>query len=187
MRRDLDEWSLHAKNDDDDHALSRFLIAIDELRARLAPTKYPNIEISDEGYLWFNIDTSIGTAEVLALPFGFRTIKTPSLLVSFPRKAEDVTLDTLNKLRQISESIDEAKLFAGFSTNQEILAVYRQDKHPPLICTQDFEEILEMKGRKVFFSYLGISVSVLGKTISDIEQAIRSILLRLEGTSQDIK
>jgi hypothetical protein len=181
LRKDLDEWSFHVKNEDAGYALSRFLIALDELRARLAPSKYPNIEISDEGYLWFNIDTSMGTAEVLALPFGFKPIKPPSLLVSFPRKAEDINLDFLNKLRQISNSISEAKLFAGFSTNQKILAAYRQNKHPPLVCTQDFDEILEMKKRGVFFSYLGICFSVLDKSISEVEQTIRNILLKLEG------
>ena len=181
MRKDLDKWSLYIKNEDTTHILSRFLIALDELRARLAPSKYPNIEISDEGHLWFNIDTSMGTTEVLALPFGFKTIKQPSLLISFPRKAEDVNLDFLNKLYKISESINQAKLFAGFSTNQEILAAYRQDKHPSLVCTQNFEEILEMKKRDVFFSYLGICFSVLGKAVSEVEQTIREILLNLEG------
>lgn len=181
LRKDLDEWSWRVKNEDAGYALSRFLIAFDELRARLAPSKYPNIEISDEGYLWFNIDTSIGTAEVLALPFGFKMIKPPSFLVSFPRKAEDANSDFLNKLCQISDTISEAKLFAGFSTNQEILAAYRQDKHPPLVYTQDFEEILEMKRRRVFFSYLGICFPILGKTISEVEQTIREILLKLEG------
>jgi len=165
-------------NEGADHALSRFLIGLDELRARLAPSKYPNIEISDEGYLWFNIDNPIGTVEVLALPFGFKTIEHSSFLVSFPRKAEDVNPDFLNTLFQTSKNINEAKLFAGFSTNQEILAAYRQNKHPPLVCAQDFEEILEMKSRKVFFSYLGICFSVLGKTISEVERIIRNILSR---------
>lgn len=181
LRKDLDKWSLHMKNENADHALSRFLIATDELRARLTPSKYPNIEISDEGHLWFNVDTSIGTAEVLALPFGFRTIKPPSLLVSFPRKAEDVNSDFLNKLRRISDNISEAKLFAGFSVNHEILAAYRQDRHPPLVFTQNFKEILEMKSRDVFFSYLGICFPVMDKTISEVEETIRKILLMLEG------
>jgi len=181
LRKNLDKWSLRVKDEDAGRALSRFLIAFDELRARLAPSKYPNIEISDEGYFWFNIETSVGTAEVLALPFGFKTIKSSSLLVSFPRKAEDVKLDFLNKLHQISSSISEAKLFAGFSTNQKILAAYQQDKHPPLVFTQNFEETLEMKKRRIFFSYLGICFSVLGKTISETEQIIREILSNLEG------
>lgn len=64
LRKDLDKWSLHVKDEDTSRALSRFLIAFDELRARLAPSKYPNIEISDEGYFWFNIGTSMGPAEV---------------------------------------------------------------------------------------------------------------------------
>ena len=132
-------------------ALSRLLIAFDELRARLAPSKYPNLEISDEGYLWFNVDTSIGTVEVIALPFGFKVIKHPSILVSLPCKAEDVNLDFLKKL------------------------------HHSLVYTQNFDEILEMKRHDVFFSYLGICFSVISKTVSEVEQAIREILLKLEG------
>lgn len=162
-------------------ALSRLLIALDELRARLAPSKYPNLEISDEGHLWFNIDTSIGTIEVIALPFGFKGIEQPSILVSFPCKAEDVSQDFLDRLHQISNSNSNFKLFAGFSTEQEILDAYRQNKHPPLVCSQKFDDILEMKRRDVFFSYLGICISVVGETVSNVEQKTRKILLELEG------
>jgi hypothetical protein len=177
----LDEWSLHVEEEDAECAFSRLLIAFDELRARLAPSKYPNLEISDEGHLWFNVETSVGTIEVIALPFGYKEIKHPSLLVSFPCKAEEVNLGFLSKLHQISNSFNGAKLFAGFSTDQKILDAYRQNRHPPLVCSGNFDEILEMKRQGVFFSYLGICFSVIGKTVSEVEQTIREILLKLEG------
>lgn len=169
------------EEEENECALSRLLIAFDELRARLAPFRYPNIEISDEGYLWFNVETSMGTIEVIALPFGFKEIEHPSIMVSLPCKAEDVDLDFLSKLHQISDGLSGAKLFAGFSTDQEILDAYRRNKHPPLTCTQNFREILKMKKHGVFFSYLGICFPILGKTVSEVERTIREILLRLEG------
>ena len=91
MRKDLDEWSFHVKTEDSESALCRFLIALDELRARLS-LKYPNIEVTDEGYLWFNIDTSKGTVEILAFPFGFKELEGPSIAVSLPREAEEADL-----------------------------------------------------------------------------------------------
>lgn len=181
LRKDLDAWSLRVREEDAECTLSRFLIACDELRARLAPSKYPNIEISDEGHLWFNIDTSVRTIEVIALPFGYKEIKHPSILVSLPCKAKDISLDFLNKLHQISHSVRGAKLFAGFSTSQEILDAYRQNKHPPLTCAQDFKEIQRIRKLGVFFSYLGICFGVTSKTVLEVEQAIREILLELKG------
>jgi hypothetical protein len=180
----MDAWSLRVEGEDAACALARLLIAFDELRARLAPSKYPNIEISDEGHLCFTIDTSMGTIEVIALPFGFKEIEHPSILVSFPCKAEDVNLDFMNRLHQISNRVSGAKLFAGFSTDQEILDAYGKNEHPPLTCSQNFEEILEMKKPGVFFSYLGIHFSFLGKTVSEVERVIREILLKLRENRQ---
>jgi hypothetical protein len=180
LRKELDEWRLHVKMEDGEHALCRFLIALDELRVRLAPSKYPNIEISDEGYLWFNVDTSKGTVEILAFPFGFQELKELSIAVSLPRKAEDASLSLLNKLRQIAENITGAKAFAGFSTREETLSAYRQNKHPQLALLWSLNEMLEMKKKSVFFSYLGVSFSVVEKSVSQIEHIIRDILLKLE-------
>lgn len=41
-------------------------------------------------------------------------------------------------------------------------------------------EILEMKRKGAFFSYLGVFFSVVDETVSDIEHTIREILLKLE-------
>jgi len=176
LRKNLNAWSLSVKREDAGHALSRFLIALDELRTRLAPSKYPNIEISDEGHLWFNIDTQMGTMEVLAIPFGYREIKKPSIIVSLPRKAEDVAPNLPNKMRHIAESIHGARTFAGFSTDEEILSAYRQNRHPPLTFFWDLsDETLQMKGRDVFFSYFGIVFPVADKTVSHVERTVKDI------------
>jgi hypothetical protein len=171
LRRVLDGWSLLTEEE-----------TIDELRARLEPSKYPNIEVSDEGHLYFTIDASMGTIEVIAFSFGFKKVKYPSFLVSLPGKAKDVTSDFLNRLRQIS-STRGFELFAGFSTDKEILDAYGQGGHPPLVCTQDFKEILKMKREGVFFSYLGICFPVRGKTVLEVERMIRRVLSGLEKRS----
>jgi len=182
LRKDLDSWSFCVKGEDASNSLSRFLIAFEELRARLAPSKYPNIEISDEGHLWFNIDTSMGIVEVLAFPFGFKAIEAPSIAVSLPRKAEDVTDALQNRLRQISNSIEGAQLFAEKTVVavDEILDAFKRNEHPPLIFTSDFDQVSALKAKGVFFSYLGVRFSVLQKTVSEVEHTIRDIVSMLE-------
>jgi len=164
-------------------ALSRFLTGFEELRARLAPFKYPNLEISDEGYLWFNIDASIGTVEVLAFPFGFNDMKVPFIAVSIPCKAEDLRLHTLEKLCNIPSGIAEMHVFANKRgvTVQGILAAYKLDRHPQLVFTSDFDEILDLRKKGVFFSYLGVRFAVSGKIVLEIERVIREVVSRLEG------
>lgn len=180
LRSDLNEWHLHIKGENKWHRLSRFLIAMDELRARLAPSKYPNLEISDEGNLWFNIDTSTGTAEVFAIPFGFELITSPSILVSFPRKAEKVNMRFLRRLDRISKNNKLAELFAGFSTKEETLDAYRKGHQPSLSCTRDLQKITQMKKQNVFFSYLGLHFPVIDQTVFEVESMIRNILVMLE-------
>lgn len=182
MREELDKWHLHVKTEDIEQALRRFLIAVDELRTRLAPSKYPNLEISDEGYLWFNVDTSIGTIEILSFPFGFKETKTPSIAVSLPRKAKDVNLDLLKKLRQLADNISRAKVLATKSGSEvgKILSAYRHDKQPPLIFTSGLMEILNSESKDAFLSYFGLFFPVDDKTISDVEHIVRDILLKLE-------
>jgi hypothetical protein len=180
MRHDLDAWNLFVKAEGFADRFSRFLTAFDELRARLAPSRYPNLEISDEGCLWFNIDTSIGTVEIIGFPFGFRDIKTPSVMVSFPRESKDVDSDFLNRLHQIAASIDGASLFAGESSKEEELAAYRQNTQPPLNTARKFDEVLDMKRSGVFFSYLGISFGVAEEKVSEVEKMIKDVLFRVQ-------
>lgn len=181
MRKDLDAWLFCVEGESISYVLSRFLTAFEELRARLAPSRYPNVEISDEGHLWFNIDTSIGIIEVLAFPFGFNEIEEPSIAVSLPRKAEEIDLNLLNKLSRISDEIVGMKLLANriAATVDEILGAYKQNKHPPLAFTSDFDEILRMKEKGVFLSYLGVRFPVLHKTVSEVELTIRNIVSSL--------
>jgi len=182
LRKDLNAWHFYVDSEDSGHVLARFLIAFEELRARLAPTKYPNVEISDEGHLWFNIDTSTGIVEVLAFPFGFKEIKEPSIAVSLPRKAEDVDLNLLNRLGSISNEIAGVQFFGDktASTRDEILSAFKRNEHPSLAFTSDFEEIIGLKEKGVFFSYLGVRFSVLSQTVSEVEQTIKEILANLE-------
>lgn len=180
MRKDLNSWHFSAETENSERALCRFLIALDELRARMSP-KYPNIEISDEGYLWFNIDTSEGIVEILAFPLGFREkILEPSLAASFPREAEQADLNLLKKICQIADDINGAKTLIGFSAKNETLEAYKQDRHPPLTLLLDLEKTLEMKKKDVFFSYLGVSFSIVEKNVSEVEQILKEILLRLK-------
>jgi len=183
LREDLNSWHFCVKGEDIPVALSRFLTAFEELRVRLAPLKYPNLEISDEGYLWFNIDASIGTVEVLAFPFGFEELKEPFIAVSTPSKAEDIKPNALERLLKTSNEVTEALLFANKSglSVLEILSAYKRDQHPALAFTSDFEEILSLKNKGAFFSYLGVRFRVSGKTVSEVEHMIRNIVSRLEG------
>jgi hypothetical protein len=182
LRKNLDNWHFRVEGEDANLCLSRFLTAFEELRARLAPSKYPNLEISDEGYLWFNIDSSIGIIEVMAFPFGYGDVKTPFVAVSVPRKAEDLELHTLEKLRNIQREIKDAQLFADkrCASKEEILAAYKRDEHSQLIFTSDFDDILLLRRKGVFFSYLGVRFSVAQKAVSGAEGTIRDIVLRLE-------
>lgn len=179
----MDGWHFLVKGEGTDLALSRFFIAFEELRARLAPSKYPNFEISDEGYLWFNIHSSVGTIEVLAFPHGFREATTPFIVVSIPCRAEDLELRLLDKLRKISSRVERAQLFAEKTGAhiEEILASFRMNQHPPLAFTSDYHEILHLKGREVFFSYLGIQLSIVGETVLQVEHAVRNIVSEIEG------
>ena len=180
MRKELDKWRFHTQMEDSEHILCRFLIALDELRARLAPSKYPNIEISDEGYLWFNIETPKGIVEILAFPFGFKEFKEPSLAVSLPRKAEDVEPQLLNELRLIAQNISGLKTFAAFCTAEETLKAYKQNGHPPLTLLWSLNELPEMKKKNVFLNYLGVGFCVVEKSVSEIENTIGKILWKLE-------
>jgi len=178
----LDGWHFLVKGEGTDLALSRFLIGFEELRVRLAPSKYPNLEISDEGYLWFNVDSHVGTVEVLAFPHGFREAKAPFIVVSIPRKAEDLELRLVDKLRDISSHVDRAQLFAdkAEADRVEILASFKRDQHSRLAFTSDYDEILRLKSEGVFFSYFGIQLPILDETVSQVELVIRNIVSEIE-------
>ena len=182
MRKNLDGGHFSIEDESAGPRLCRFLTALEELRARLAPSKYSNLEISDEGYLWFNIDSSIGIIEVMAFPFGHSDMATPFIAVSVPRKAEDLELRILRKLREISTEVKEAQLFADkrCASRDEILVAYKKDQHPSLAFTSDFDEILLLKKKGVFFSSLGVRFPVVQKSVLEGEGTIRRIVSSLE-------
>jgi len=171
----MDLWKLSVETDDVGDNLSRFLIGFDELRARLAPPRYPNLEISDEGCLWFNIGNSV---EIIGIPFEFKGLKAPSLIISFPRKAEDTGISFLENLRNVAQVVEGAELFAGTSEKDETLKAYEENRNPPLTIAQNLQEILILKEKGVFFSYLGVQLNVASKTVSEIENSVKHILLR---------
>ncbi|MFP3985663.1 MAG: hypothetical protein ACLFU9_06860 [Candidatus Bathyarchaeia archaeon] len=179
MRKELDRWRLYSKTEDTEQFLCRFLIALDELRARLSP-RYPNLEVTDEGHLWFNIDTTEGTFEILAFPFGFKKLEGPTIAASLPCKATDVDPYFLKKLHQTADKMIEAKAFAAISTYHEIMDAYRQNTNPPLTFFWKPEEMLKAANENVFFSYLGIGFSVAEKMVGQVEQTIKDVLLKLD-------
>ena len=180
MRQYLDNWHFHVETENSERALCRFLIALDELRARMSP-KYPNIEITDEGYLWFNTETAEGVVEILAFPFGFgERILEPSVTASFPCEAEQADWGFLKKIWQIADGVNGVKALIGFSSKNETLEAYKQDRHPPVNLLWDLEETLEMEKKDVFFSYLGVSFSIVEKNVSEVEQILKEILLRFK-------
>ncbi len=179
MRKELDRWSLHVDIEDNEDALCRFLVGMDELRARLAPAKYPNIEITDEGYLWFNIHTNKGPVEILAFPFGFKEYKRPSIAVSLPMKVPKIESDLIRKLHDTARSIDGAKTVAAFCPRQETLTAYAQNRKPPLYLIRRFRKDPSKLEREDLLSYFGIIFPVEEQIVHDAEQTIRQILVSL--------
>jgi hypothetical protein len=176
----MDKWLLHVETEDCESALCRFLIALDELRARLAPHKYSNLEVADEGHLWFNVDSPKVAIEVLGFPFGFKEIKKPSIAVSLPRESQKIDLSLARRLNVAAGTILKAKAFAGFSTHNEILGAYALNKQPPLHLVWNLNGMLEAKEANVFFSYLGLIFPVTQTTVSEAEHLIRNVVSRLE-------
>ena len=179
MRHELDAWNLFMQTENSGENLTRFLIAFDELRARLAPSKYPNVEITDEGCLWFNVDTFMGNCEIIGVPFEFKDLKASSIIISFPRKADDINGKFLNKLCYIGDKMSELTLFAGTSPTIETLQAYQQNILPPLTIAHSYDEIYNPKRKGVFFNYLGIAFSITDKNVSKVENVIKQILYEL--------
>lgn len=179
LRHDLDAWVLWMATENPRDNLPRFLIAFDELRARLAPSKYPNLEITDEGCLWFNVKTSKGIVEIVGIPFGFEELNVASIIVSFPHEGKDVDLDFINRLLRIPVKAEGLTLFAGSCTRDKALNAYRRNMKPPLISTCEPQKIRDMKRKNVFFNYLGISLSIVDRKVLEVEKIIKTILLKM--------
>lgn len=176
MRKELDNWSFSAEGETIQESLSRFLIAIDELRARLNPQKYPNLEISDEGYLWFNIPFPLGTFEILAFPYGFGHFPGPALAISFPHKPENLTKDFLETLCDLSSAFPDLSVFAAYAPLQQILKAYSENELPGLYTLKGKEEIHAISSQVEFFPYFGLYVLVENRNVSFIEKLIKEIM-----------
>jgi hypothetical protein len=164
-------------DEDSERALSRFLIAFEELRVRLAPFRYPNIEITDEGYLWFNADTSTNAIEVLAFPFGFQEFNSPSIAVSLPRRAEEVNSNLLDKLHRIADNINGGSVIAWQSDAvSEILHAFKHNEHPQLALVTTVDETPEVQRKAGFFGYLGVLFPVTKSKLADVERTIKEII-----------
>jgi len=163
MRRELDQWRLFREGESVREGLARLLIAVDELRARLNPVKYPNLEISDEGHLWFNVPSSIGNLEVVVFPNGFEDLSGPALALSFPHRPNDTGsrfVDVLAAAQNRLPDLENLVLFAAHASKEESLKAYREGRHTSLHVLLGKEEILDHCSREVFFNYCGLYLPV---------------------------
>jgi len=176
MRKELDRWSFVVSGEPSRYALARLLVAFEELRVRLNPKAYPNLELSDEGYLWFNVDSPPGNWEVLALPFGLGDLEGPALAVSFPHRPQDLGRafpETLFGSRPLDANWTP---FAAFSTREEILTAYEKGVLPALHLLTGKERLLAEHGRVDFWCYFGVYIPIAQLAVQDVERSIRQIL-----------
>ncbi|MGC1121106.1 MAG: hypothetical protein WBA22_08425 [Candidatus Methanofastidiosia archaeon] len=182
MRKEMDNWDFSGEGESVHEMLTRFLIGIDELRARLTPGVYPNLEISDEGYLWFNVPSSVGKVEVFALPFGLGPLPGPALALSVPHNPKDREMDFTEVFHRIATGLDDACLFAAYATLEKTLGAYLENRLPELYFLKGKVEILNMREKVDFYCYFGLWFSAKNLTVLSAEKTIREILSRLESS-----
>ncbi len=176
MRKELDQWPLVVPGEPNHLALARFLIGFEELRARLNPQAYPNLELSDEGHLWFNVVSLPSTWEVLAFPFGLGDLPGPALAVSFPHRPSGAGAAVLERLVQAVLSDAGSIVFAAHSSREEILEAYGNIGLPPLHLLLGKERVLAAYWQREFWSYCGVYLPVGEQAVGDAERAIRRVL-----------
>ena len=179
MRHELDHWHLFREGEWTCEALARLLIAIDELRSRLNPERYPNLEISDEGHLWFNVPSSIGNLEVFAFPNGFTRLPGPALAVSFPHRPSDDGrrfLDFLDVTKNRLPDLENSVLFAGHVSKEESLNAYREGRLLSLHVLLGKEEILENYKEVPFFNYCGLYLPAGQAEVATAEMWIKEVV-----------
>lgn len=180
MRRACDHWHFAVEGESRRQSLARLLIALDELRARLSPRAYPNLEISDEGHLWFNVSCSGRTWEVFALPEGIDHLPRPALILSLPHRPGELGEDLAQLLATIGSAVEDAELLAAFAPRKESLDAYAQNRLPPLHLLTGAEAIKAASKEAKFFSYFGLLLPVVGLHVLAAESRIRALLSRLE-------
>lgn len=185
MRMEVDHWHFIRAGESAQEALARFFIAVEELRVRLNPQRYPNLELSDEGHLWFNVPSALGTWEVFALPEGLGDLPGPALALSFPHRPADLKCDLLELLDRTAPDLEGLPLFAGYVSTPEILAAYREDRLPPLHLLKGREQILAKRDQVDFFPYFGLYFPIARHDVLAVENHMREVLSRLEEVTQD--
>lgn len=179
MRHELDHWHLSRRGERTGEALARLLIGVDELRARLNPDRYPNLEISDEGHLWFNVLSSIGKLEVVAFPNGFADLPGPALALSFPHRPSDTGSRFLDALVAVKNRLSDSEklvLFAAHASEEESLKAYGEGRLPPLHVLLGKEEILDHYSKMVFFNYCGLYLPVGQADVTTAETWIKEVV-----------
>jgi hypothetical protein len=182
-RTELGNWRLRRDNDSTPAALTRLLIAVDELRARLNPNDYPNLEISDEGHLWFNVPASIGNLEVFAFPLGFQDLPKPALALSLPHRPNAIGpqfLEILDAVTRGAQPLEGAVLFAGFADKKESLQAYERGEQPPLQVLWGKNEILAQYDEVTFFNYFGLLFCVQDLDVSAVNALLGRIATCLD-------
>lgn len=185
MRRECDHWHFIRAGELAQEALARLFIAFEELRVRLNPQQYPNLELSDEGSLWFNVPTAMGTWEVFVLPEGMGNLPAPALALSFPHRPADLKCDLLELLLNAASDAEGLLLFAGYTSTPELLAAYREDRLPPLCLLEGKQEILAARDQVDFFPYFGLYFPMGQHDVLAVENQMRKVLSRLEEITQD--
>jgi hypothetical protein len=177
MRKEAGHWHLARTGESAQGALARFFIGVEELRARLNPQQYPNLELSDEGHLWFNVPSALGNWEVLALPYGLADLPGPALLLSFPHRPDERGKDLLAALEAAGAG---SILLAAFASTGETLQAFAANRLPPLHLLRGREEIGAGYDLADFFGYFGLYVPVAQLTVQAAEELLRGAVARLE-------
>ena len=185
MRKEADHWRFSVAGESAQAYLARLLIAMEELRVRLNPRTYPNLEVSDEGHLWFNLPSPVGSWEIFVLPEGLGELPGPALALSFPHQPADLGQDLLPILERIGSTHSDLCLFAAHIRRSEILKAYAQDHQPPLRLLVGMAEILANRDGVRFFSYFGLYYPVAGLDIVTAETVLRDVLSQLERKMND--
>jgi hypothetical protein len=185
MRKEADHWRFSVAGESTQAFLARLLIAMEELRVRLNPRTYPNLEVSDEGYPWFNLPSPVGSWEIFVLPEGLDELPGPALALSFPHRPADLEQDLLPILERIGSTHSGLRLFAAQIPRSEILKAYAQDRQPPLRLPVGMAEILANRDGVHLLNYFGLYFPVAGLDIVTAETVLRDVLSQQERKMND--
>lgn len=176
----MDNWNFYEEGESPRNFLARFLIAVDELRARLNPGVYPNLEISDEGHVWFNMPSPLGLLEVFAFPYEFEYFSAPGLALSLPHNPENTKVDLAEIFCEIAINSSDMHVFAAYASAQETIKAYSENKLPELHFLKGKREISDYRDEVDFFNYSGLWFSVKERNVLSVEIFIKEVLSYIE-------